>query len=582
MRFNYYKTPQDIGKKLLPNQWDVIALLIFVTIICLLASGAEQMSVPYALGDTLSISLDPKALPHYGLRTILRMFIALSFSLVFSVLFGMIAARSTRGERIIIPLIDILQSVPVLGFLSISVVSFIALFPDSLLGPECAAIFAIFTSQAWNMALSVYQSFRTVPQDLIDMGQLLHLNSWQRFWRIEMPFATPGLLWNTMISMSASWFFVVASEAITVSNQTILLPGIGSYIAVAIKHADIPAVIYATVMMFFIILIYDQLLFRPLIKWSEKFNLNDNDDEVSYESWFYTVLKRTKLLGQFSDKLNDLSSWLIASPTSKASIKKHRKIHLPIPPTDWMGWVFDLGVIFLLFGACVYASRFILLHLSTHEILHVFFLGSITTVRIIILIVLASLLWIPIGVWVGLRPRMAQWVQPAAQFLAAFPANILFPFVVWFIVRYQLNVEIWTTPLMILGTQWYILFNVIAGASAIPKDLLNVAKNLGVKGWLWWYKISLPAIFPFYVTGALAAAGGCWNASIVAEVVSWGNTTLTATGLGAYIAKYTATGDFPRIVLGITVMCLFVVTFNRIFWHKLYLFAESRCRLDPG
>lgn len=579
MQLKYHLFAKQLRDTVIPNRWDIIALIIFVTVITLLGTGAEQMSAPYAIGDQLKISLDPTMLPDYGLRTVLRMAVALVFSLLFSVTFGTLAARSPRAERIIIPMIDILQSVPVLGFLSITVVAFIALFPNSLLGPECAAIFAIFTAQAWNMALSVYQSFRTVPDDLIEVGHLFCLSPWQRFWRIEMPFAIPGLLWNMMMSLSGSWFFVVAAEAITVSNQNILLPGIGSYIAIAIKDANLSAVFYAASTMFLIILIYDQLIFRPLIKWSEKFHTSEfADDDVS-NSWIYTILKRTRLLRFLNQQLGYLTDILLTSrfTTRKRILPFHIKHSFTLPPN--LGKLFDtLFMVALAIGIAA-IFRFISSHLTLSEVLHVFFLGAITAFRIIILIILSSLIWIPIGVWVGLRPKVSRWVQPIAQFLAAFPANLLFPFVVFFIVRYSLNVEIWTTPLMILGTQWYILFNVIAGASGIPKELQFAAKNLGVKGWLWWKRVSLPAIFPFFVTGALAAAGGCWNASIVAEVVSWGDTTLTATGLGAYISKYTTVGDFPRIVLGISVMCMYVTTFNRCFWHRLYLYAETRCRL---
>lgn len=576
----YYALPKQIKETIIPNRWDIIALVFLVGIISLLGATAENMTVPYEVGKALPISLSPTMLPEYGMRTVLRIFLALIFSLLFSVTFGALAARSKRAERIIIPLIDICQSVPVLGFLSITVVGFIALFPNSLLGPECAAIFAIFTAQAWNMTLSIYQSFRTVPSDLIEVSRLLKLSTWQHFWRIQFPFAVPSLLWNMMMSVSGSWFFVVASEAITVSNQNILLPGIGSYISVAIHQADLRAVIYAASTMFIIILIYDQLFFRPLIKWSEKFSSSEIEEEDGYSSWVYTLLKRTRLLRFLSDRINIVSNGLVTTHMPLLRPSFLPKISHSFHFTLLLGKGLDVAF-FLLLGATLYGvSNFILSHLHLKEVVDVFFLGAITALRVSILIILASLLWIPVGVWVGLRPRVAGWVQPIAQFLAAFPANLLFPFVVLVIVRYSLNVQVWTTPLMILGTQWYILFNVIAGTSALPKELRYAAQNFGVKGWLWWKRVGLPAIFPYFITGALAAAGGCWNASIVAEVVSWGDTTLVATGLGAYISKWTTVGDFPRIILGITVMCIYVTFFNRFFWHRLYLYAEARCRVD--
>lgn len=578
MQFTYNK--KQLLKNLTPNRWDIIVLFLFFIIISLLGSGAEQMTKPYAIGQQLPISLDPSMLPSYGLQTVQRMGIALIFSLVFSLVFGMWAARNKHAERIIIPMIDILQSVPVLGFLSITVVGFISLFPNSLLGPECAAIFAIFTAQAWNMAFSVYQSFSTVPTELKEVSQSYHLSSWQRFWRVEMPFAIPGLLWNTMMSMSGSWFFVVASEAITVSNQNIMLPGIGSYIAVAIKQADLHAIIYAVIAMLFIILLYDQLIFRPLIKWSEKFHIGMTDEELPSRSWLYTMLTRTKLLRFVNEQWCNFSDWLIASkkPVEDVPVSKYKETSFTLP--SWTGYLVDIVAVGVVFFAIIKVARFIFPAISLQEVGHVFTLGFYTASRIICVLIIASLIWVPIGIYIGLRPKISRHVQPIAQFLAAFPANLLFPFFVIIIVRYALNVEIWVTPLMILGTQWYILFNVIAGASAIPNEILQASSNFEVKGWLWWKRVSLPAIFPYYVTGALTAAGGSWNASIVAEVVTWGNTTLTATGLGAYIAKYTTAGDFPRIALGIAVMSIYVVTINRAFWRRLYSFAETRYRMD--
>jgi len=284
-------------KRAYPNYWDLIALFIVFGIIMILARNALLMSEPYKLGQKIPISLDPIHLPGYALRTVLRMFIALFFSLLFTLTIATLAAKNKKAERIIIPFIDILQSVPILGFLSITVVAFIRLFPNSLLGPECAAIFVIFTSQAWNMALGFYQTVRSVPSELTEAATMFHLSAWQRFWRIDVPFSLPGLLWNTMVSMSAGWFFVVASEAIFVSHQQILLPGIGSYITVAIQSANMKAIGYAVLTMFIVILIYDQLLFRPLVAWSEKFRTEQiGEDAPQIHSWVISLLRRTRFL----------------------------------------------------------------------------------------------------------------------------------------------------------------------------------------------------------------------------------------------------------------------------------------------
>ncbi len=558
-----------------PNRWDVLALMVVLALVVGLAWTARQMASPYYIGQALTVSLSPSHLPEYAMRTVLRIFIALIFSFLFTFIFGAWAAKSPRAERIIIPLIDILQSVPVLGFLSITVVAFIELFPDSLLGPECASIFVIFTAQAWNMVLSFYQSLRTLPPDMHEAADMFHLTAWQRFWRIEVPFAMPGLLWNTMLSLSASWFFVVFSEAITVANQKITLPGIGSYIALAIAQANLHAVFYAIFAMLVVIILYDQVLFRPLIKWSEQFKLGQTPDDKESESWVTDVLQRTQTLRYFGMAFNVFSDKFINFRLFNRPMKYVTKL-----PSERATFAVDMlynsVVAIAVIATVVVLARFIFHEVGMHELLRVLVLGSYTTTRVFILVVLCSLLWVPIGVWVGMRPRATQIVQPIAQILAAFPANLLYPLVVVLIVTYHLNVEIWVTPLMILGSQWYVLFNVIAGAAALPKDLRLASANFGVKGLLWWRRFIIPAIFPYYVTGAITAAGGAWNASIAAEVVSWGHTKLVAHGLGAYITQYTTQGDFPRIALGIGVMCLYVLVFNRVLWRPLYRMAEER------
>lgn len=562
--------------KMYPNYWDVLALLFVLAVITFFAWTARQMSTPYQLGQVTPISLDPAFLPFYASRTVVRMLIALCVSFLFTFVFATWAAKSRRAERIIIPVIDVLQSVPILGFLSVTIAGFIGLFPGSLLGPECAAIFVIFTSQAWNMALGFYQTVKSVPAEVQEAATMFHLSAWQRFWRIDVPFSLPGLLWNTMASMSAGWFFVVASEAITVANQKILLPGIGSYIATAIQAADLRAITYAILAMLIVILIYDQLLFRPLVAWSERFKSERENSGMDYaaESWVMDMFRRTRLVRLMGGKFAQLFDAFVNIRLFRFS--HHTNAELTSRQDKRAGVIYG-GIIFLAsLSAFIFLLTYIAKNISLPEISHVFFLGLITAFRVFILIVLCSLIWVPAGIWIGLRPRAARFAQPVAQILAAFPANLLYPFIVVFIVTYHLNPNIWLTPLMILGSQWYILFNVIAGASSLPKDLLQAADNLGVVGWQRWQRLLLPSIFPFYVTGAITAAGGAWNASIVAEVASWGSETLIATGLGAYITQYTAEGNFPHIALGISMMCVLVLIFNRLLWRPLYAYAGSR------
>jgi NitT/TauT family transport system permease protein len=564
--------------RLRPNFWDGVALPLVIGAVVLIAWASQQMSVPYHPGQTLTISLDPWHLPEYGIRTVLRMIAALLASLVFSLVYAAAAAKSKRAEKILIPILDILQSVPILGFLSITVTGFIAIFPGSLLGYECAAIFAIFTSQAWNMTFSLYQSFSAVPHDLREAARMYHLSAWQSFWQLEVPFAMPQLIWNMMMSVSGGWFFVVASEAISVANSQVMLPGIGSYISLAIDHRDLSAVLYAILTMLVLILIYDQLLFRPLLAWAQRFKFEEIGGDEIDPPWFLIMVQRARLIRLVKGAAERFASLISHASHQLPRVPQRRQVTLRAP-----GWLDNLWNVVLLAGAAfaLYAvGSFIHGEVGLREVLHVVLLGLATLTRVIVLIALAALVWVPVGVWIGLRPRLARRVQPIIQFLAAFPANLFFPIVVSAIVVYHLNPEIWLSPLMILGTQWYILFNVIAGTLALPNDYQLVAGNFGVRNILWWRRLVLPGIFPAFVTGAGTASGGSWNASIVAEIAKWGDTTLRATGLGAYIAEMTEKGDFPRIALGITVLCLYVLLFNRLLWRRLYNLAEERLRLD--
>jgi NitT/TauT family transport system permease protein len=573
--------PSNLGwtARLRPNIWDAVALPIVLGLVALLAYGSQEASVPYQIGDPVVVSLDPSYLPGYAVRTVLRMGVALAFSLGFSLVYAAIAAKSRQAEKLMIPALDILQSIPIFGFLAITVTGFIGLFPGRLLGVECAAIFAIFTSQAWNITFSLYQSFRTVPAELKEAARMYHLTPLQTFWRLEVPHAMPGLVWNTMMSVSGGWFFVVLSEAITVNGSTILLPGIGSYISQAIDHSDLHAVFYAIGTMLVVILLYDQLLFRPLLAWSQKFKNELAGEEQMTRPWFLITLQRARVF--------DLFGWIIEA--IGALIGRLLRLVLPSRPSrpieimetpPAVDWAVNLAFAALAAYALWKIVTYIGDGVPSGEVFDVVLLGAVTALRVIVLIIIASLIWVPIGVWIGLRPKIAQVAQPIIQFLAAFPSNLLFPLFVIAIRDYHLNAEIWLSPLMILGTQWYILFNVIGGAMAIPDELHYAARNLRVTNWLWWRRVILPGIFPAYVTGALTAAGGSWNASILSEIAKWGDTTLTATGVGAYISENTDKGDFPRIALGIGILCLYVILFNRLLWRRLYNLAAEKLRLD--
>jgi NitT/TauT family transport system permease protein len=570
--------PLGLGPRgLVPNLYDVIVFILIAGAFAAIAHGAHEMSASLKGLDVAPITLDPRNLPEYALRTTLRMFAAITASLVFTFVVATLAAKSRKAELVIIPALDILQSVPVLGFLTFTVTFFLGLFPGNELGAECAAIFAIFTAQAWNMAFSFYQSLRTVPSDLDECCRHFQLSPWLRFWRLEVPFAAPGLIWNTMMSMSGGWFFVVASEAITVGDTTVSLPGIGSWIALAIDRQNLGAVAQAVGVMALVIFAYDQFLFRPIVAWADKFKFEQTAAQQRPRSWVYDLIRRTKLVRRAVSPL----AWSIArASTLRIPLPKRRRRPLPAV----LARVSDAVLTAIVVAGTAYALWLIVSYVRTtlgpREVLTAVGLGLLTLTRVVVLIAIASAIWVPIGVWIGLRPWAAERVQPIAQFLAAFPANVVFPVAVVGIVTFRLDPNIWLSPLMILGTQWYILFNVIVGASAFPTDLREAATLYRLRSAQWWQKVILPGILPYYVTGALTATGGCWNASIVAEVASWGSTKLKAAGLGAYIATATDADDYPRVVLGIAVMSVFVIAVNRLLWRPLYRIAEERYRLS--
>jgi NitT/TauT family transport system permease protein len=558
------------------NRWDLLAVLLVLGLLAFLGEASRGLAQPLAGLAQSPVSLDPANLPWYAARTTLRMLAAMLLSLLFTFTYATWAAKSRRAGLVLVPLLDILQSVPILGFISVTVVFFMALAPGRVLGAELAAVFAIFTSQAWNMAFSFYQSLRTVPTELTEASRSLHFSAWMRFWRLEVPFALPALVWNMMMSMSGGWFFVVASEAISVGDTTITLPGIGSYIALAIARRDLVAVARAIGAMLIVILLYDQLLFRPLVAWADRFRFEQEAGVAPARAWVLTVLRRSTLVPRLAAPL--AAVWRRSYRVRMPSAASTRALDRP-ERRRWLDRTWAVTVVGLAAVALWQIARFALEDVSLSEAATAVGFGAITMVRVLVLIALASLVWVPIGVRVGMDARLARTVQPVAQFLAAFPANLLFPLAVSVIVAFRLPADVWLSPLMILGTQWYILFNVIAGASALPSELRDVGTNLRVGGWLWWRKVALPGVLPYYVTGAITASGGSWNASIVAEVASWGDQRLEAHGLGAYVARATEAGDYHRIVLGIGVMSCFVVVLNRVFWRPLYWRAEQKFRL---
>jgi len=568
--------PAFASARRLPNAFDLVSGVCIAGVLVYVATIARGTLQPLDTAAADAITLDPLALPGYAVRTTLRMFAALMCSLLFTFTYATWAAKSRRAGLILVPMLDILQSVPILGFLTFTVVFFMGLFPGQVLGAELAAIFAIFTSQAWNMAFSLYQSLKSIPADLDEASRSYRQTGWQRFWRLEVPFAMPGLVWNTMMSMSGGWFFVVASEAVTVGDSTWKLPGIGSYVALALEQKDIGAVFWAILAMLVVILAYDQLLFRPLVAWSGKFRFELTSAQDVEDPWVLKLLRRTRLLRAVSGGIGTVFD-AFGGMRLQFRIRPRPAV---VRPVSKLGDAVFMALLAAAVGLAAWEIwAFVSASLSWPDLEEAVRLGLITLLRVVVLMVLATLLWVPIGVWLGLRPAWARRAQPVAQFLAAFPANLFFPVFVGATVYFSGNPDIWLTPLMILGTQWYILFNVIAGASAFPGDLQEASKNFQVGGWLWWRRVILPGIFPYYVTGAITASGGSWNAAIVSEVAVWGQDKLQAHGLGAYIAQATTDGATAKVVLGVVVMSSFVLLFNRLLWRPLYAFSNRRLTL---
>ncbi|MFD4396867.1 ABC transporter permease [Kitasatospora sp. NPDC058478] len=553
----------------------VVALVAFLYGLLRLAPSLNAPFLPSTAPDT--VSTDPANLPYYAVRSLVRMFAALVASVVFTFVYATAAARLRRADKVLLPVLDILQSVPVLGFLSVTVTAFIALFPGSILGLECASIFAIFTAMAWNMTFAFYYSLVSQPKELDEAARVMRLTKWQRFWQLDVPSGMIPLVWNGMMSFGGAWFFLAASETISVLNHRYALPGMGSYAAAAIAAGDLGQVGIAIAVMVVMVMGVNVLFWRPMVAWSERFRVEESEAAERPRSLVLDLLRRSSVPERLGRPL---------LPIGRALERASRPFGLAEHPIggsaarERTGDVFFAGAVsvLVLFGAWK-AFAYVRSTVGLAEFGHALALGAATFSRVIVLIAFATVVWVPIGVWIGMNPRVTRFAQPVVQVLASFPANFVFPFATAAFVALGISLNVGAILLMALGAQWYILFNVIAGASAIPTDLREAMTTFHVGGRLKWRTFILPAIFPSYVTGGITAAGGAWNASIVAEVVTYGSHTLTATGLGSYITQATATGDFPKILVGIVVMSLYVVALNRLFWRRLYRIAETRYSL---
>jgi len=523
-----------------------------------------------------AIDLHPGALPKYALFSLARIAIAYFISLVFAVAYGYVAAHSLKAERLMIPLLDTLQSIPVLSFLPGVMLSMVALFPSRQLGVELGSILLIFTGQVWNMAFSVYSSIRNLPREMVEAAQVYRLSWWQRFFELELPYSAIGLIWNSMMSVAGAWFFLMACEMFVLGNRDLRLPGLGSYLQSASNAGDTCAILWGLLAMITVIVLLDQLVWRPVIAWSDKFKVEQVEAAQSTRSPLLDFLRRSRLLERLSRRTiqplrESLAQHFVQRNSGQRSAGSAVKI-----------WTLRI-VALAAFGGLIYGIvRMVtmLAAISPGDLRTIFGGAGATFLRVELTLVLAGLWTIPFGVYVGLRPKLSAIAQPLAQVAASVPATALFPIVLLFLIRIGGGLGLGSIVLMLLGTQWYILFKVIAGATAIPTDLREVCSVFHMSRMERWRRLFLPAIFPYLVTGFVTASGGAWNASIVAEYVHFQGKTISTTGLGAVISHATDSGNFVVLLGATVVMAAMVVTFNRLVWRRLYVLASTRYKLE--
>lgn len=557
------------------KQYGFLANLTAVTLViaCLtfFSWNGKLLHAPIAQIHPDEITLEWTNLIFYGMHTIFRMVIGIFISLIFSICYASLAASCKRAEQIMMPMLDVLQSVPILGYISFTTAGFIALAPGSSLGFEMVAIFAIFTSQAWNITFAIYQSFKNIPPDLLEVAAIYNFSSWRTFWSVKLPFAIPGIIWNCMLSMSGAWFFVVAAECISYDSMQISLPGIGSYISLALYNKDINAIIASIVSMITIILLVDQIVFQTLLVWSNKFCYN-SESNAKQVHWLYSLLAGSDLCKYIVSLWHKFTRLFLKVPigiNNNTSTQNSQSSNL----IELLWIVFGC---FICYISISYVLSFLYETISIYEVLSVFILTLITFLRIVVLSVLISIVFVPFGIYIGKNHTLCSLAQPVVQILASMPANLFFPLAFVYIKYYDANPDIWLSPLLVVGSAWYLLFNIISGASQIPDEFLQVAKQFNMKGLLEYRKVLIPAIMPYYITGLVTMIGGAWNASIIAEIITWGGSSIHAHGIGSYIAIATQQDDFSKITLGISVMSFTIVLLNKLFWQRAYTYVNKK------
>jgi NitT/TauT family transport system permease protein len=554
---------------------DGLLILAVITVLLVIVRTASQLTGDYQPDVIISTDLDQ--LPSYAAQTLLRMGVAYFLSLIFSLVYAYSAYRFPLAAKVLIPLLDILQSIPVLSFLPGVVLALIALFPCQRIGIELAAILLIFTGMTWNLVFSFYQSLSSIPKELLEVAKVYHLNSWQRFWSVQLPSGILGLVWNSVMSVAGGWFFLMAIESFTLGDRSFRLPGLGSFLAQASDQGDFIAIAWGVAVLIGIIILLDFLVWKPLIAWAEKFKLETVESQNIPQSIVLDFLRRSPTWRIVTERFGQLWSDKISQRIVKAN-----PTSTPVLPSksdqNWWSRIFLTGFGFMVLWG-TWEGVILLQKLDFQDWKQVITGAILTALRVIIALFL-SLLWtVPVGVAIGRNPRLAQTLQPLVQIAASVPATALFPVLLLFLARLGGGLQIGSVALMMLGTMWYILFNVIAGAQAIPSELFEAASIYKLSLVLRWQTVILPGIFPYLITGMITAVGGAWNASIVSEYVQFQNQTLITPGLGSLISQATETGNYPLLFASTAVMSLLVVLTNRLIWRKLYQFARSKYQL---
>jgi len=575
-----YPATRDRKIKFRP-EWDFRDFLLLLALLALIFGiirTAAKFGGTYE--GNLQIETTLNVLPAYTAQTLLRMVSAYFCSLVFTLVYAYSAYRSQLAAQVLIPLLDILQSIPVLSFLPGVVLALIAIFPGQRIGVEVASILLIFTGMTWNMTFSFYQSLQSIPQELIEAARIYRLNLWQRFWTLELPSGAIGLIWNSVMSVAGGWFFLMAIESFTLGDKDFRLPGLGSYLATAANQGDFRAIAWGLVVLIGVIVLIDFLVWRPLIAWAEKFKFETVESQNTPQSFILDFLRRSPTLRivksrVFSPMATAIDKGIVHTFPLRTSITSMRSKYLVF---QWLNWLFLSGVsLIVLWGTWEAAMLLKVLHWSDWQKVVI---GAIFTALRVITALLLSLAWtVPVGVAIGRNPRLAQILQPVVQIAASVPATALFPVLLLALAQIGGGLQIGSIALMMLGTMWYVLFNVIAGAQSIPSDLFEAARVYKLSRWQRWQTVILPGIFPFLITGIITAVGGAWNASIISEYIQFKGRVVTTAGLGATISQATATGNFPLLLAATAVMSLVVVLTNRLVWRPLYRLASEKYQL---